>query len=143
MKKLFFTLLFTALLFSCSSDDDNSQKSIEETVLEGSWLFQRLGEACDNDYDLEAGDPYAFKFLENNTIEFEDPGYLSSSMYTIDGNNLTLETIYTLPSGSKRKFVGNYTFSEDTGNFTGTNTFTAYNDTETQWTCQGTTSISR
>lgn len=145
MKKLLTALVFGILLVACSSDDDNNEtKSLNDIVLEESWLFQRLGETCSNDYDLEAGDPYEFKFLEDNTVEFTDPGYLTSSSYSIDGNELVLETIYTIPSnGSKRKFVGTYIYSEDTEVFTGTNTFIAYDEDEIFWTCEGTTSIYR
>lgn len=143
MKILFYALLSSILLVSCSSDDDNQSKSLEEKIIEGSWFFQRHGEVCSNGLDLAEGDPYEFRFLSDNTVEFTDPGYLTSSSYIVNGNELILETIYTLPSGSKRKFIGNYIFSENDENFTGDNTFTAYNDIETLWICEGTTSIYR
>ncbi|WP_430408424.1 hypothetical protein [Kordia sp.] len=146
MKKLCYFLLIGILFISCSSDDNqnnNPAQSLDEIILENSWFFQRHGEICSNGFDLDAGDPYEFRFLSNNTVEFTDPGYLTSSSYELNGNQLTLETIYTLPSGSMRKFIGNYTYSEINENFTGDSTFTAYNDTETLWTCDGTSSVFR
>jgi hypothetical protein len=143
MKNLFYFLFFSLFIVSCSTDDINEVKSLEERLLQDSWFFQRHGEVCSNGYDLGEGDAYEFKFLPDNTVEFIDPGYLTSSSYVLNGNELTLETIYTLPSGDKRKFIGNYIFSENTTRFTGNNTFVAYDENETHWTCEGTTSIFR
>jgi len=146
MKKVFPYLFIAIFAISCSSDDDNNtdtQQPLSERILEGSWFFQRNGETCSNGSELSAGAPFDFRFLTNNTVEFTDPGFLTSSSYQLNGNQLTLETIYTLPSGNLRRFVGNYNYSEDTNNFTGVSTFTAYNDTETFWTCNGTSNIFR
>ena len=143
MKKIILSIILGILVISCSSDDNNETKSLDEKILEGSWNFQRHGEVCSNGFDLGEGDPYEFRFLANNTVGFTNPGYLTSSYYELTENELIIETIYTLPSGSKRKFIGNYIFSESNENFTGINTFTAYNDNETLWTCEGTTSVFR
>ncbi|MCF8716273.1 hypothetical protein JM658_15690 [Joostella atrarenae] len=143
MRRIFLPLIIGLLLISCSSDDDNQTISLDKQILEDSWNFQRHGEVCSEGFDLEEGAPFEFRFLADNTIEFTDPGYLTSSYYELIGNELTLETVYTLPSGSKRKFIGNYTYSESNENFTGTNSFTAYNDDEILWACEGTTSIFR
>ena len=142
MKKSFLILILGILISSCSSNDDNTETmSLEEKILEGSWNFQRHGEICSNGYDLDESPSFVFRFLNDNTVEFTDPGYLTDSYYELNGNELTLETTYTLPSGSTRKFVGNYVYSENNENFSGTNTFNAYDDGETLWTCNGTTSI--
>ncbi|MFD2697807.1 hypothetical protein ACFSQ0_07365 [Mesonia sediminis] len=142
MKKNFLTLILGILIISCSSNDDNTETmSLEEKILEGTWNFQRHGEVCSNGFDLGEGNAYEFRFLTDNTVDFTDPGYLTSSHYELNGNELILETTYTLPSGSTREFIGNYIYSENNGNFTGTNTFNAYDDGETLWTCNGTTSI--
>ena len=143
MKKLLYILLCGSLFVSCSSDDSEPQKKPEEIILEDTWFFQRHGEVCSNGSDLKEGDPYKFRFLSDNTVDFTDPGYLTSSSYTLNGNSLALELIYELPSGSLRKFTGNYTYSEVNSNFTGNSIFTAYNETETLWTCEGTSSIFR
>lgn len=146
MKKIYCYFLIGLLTISCSSDDNNSTntaQSLEDRILEASWFFQRNGEICSNGNDLEAGDLFEFRFLANNTLDFTDPGYLTSSVYELIGNQLKLETIYTLPSGNLRRFIGNYTYSETNDNFSGTSTFTAYNETETFWTCNGTSSIFR
>ena len=142
MKKSFLILILGILISSCSSNDDNTETmSLEEKILEGSWNFQRHGEICSNGYDLDESPSFVFRFLNDNTVEFTDPGYLTDSYYELNGNELTLETTYTLPSGSTREFVGNYVYSENDENFSGTNTFNAYDDGETLWTCNGTTSI--
>ena len=142
MKKHFLTFMLTILIISCSSDDDNFKSmSLQERIQEGTWNFQRHGEICSEGFGLEAGDAYEFRFLSNNTLDFTDPGYLTNSHYELNGNELIVETTYTLPSGSTREFIGNYIFSENDGDFTGTNTFNAYLDGETLWTCDGTTSI--
>lgn len=143
MKPLFYFFLFGIFLFSCSSDDDNQNKNLDERILEGSWYFQRHGEICSNGNNLAEGIPYEFKFLSNKTLEFTDPGYLTNSSYNLDGNQLTLETIYTLPLGSFRKFIGYYTYSEVNDTFIGNSTFSAYTETETLWTCEGNCSIFR
>ncbi|WP_289044344.1 hypothetical protein [uncultured Olleya sp.] len=46
----------------------------------------------------------------------------------MNANELTLETTYTLPSGSTRVFIGKYVYSKTEGNVTGTKTFTAYDN---------------
>ena len=135
-------LLLTIIIISCSSNEEDSETiTLNEKILESSWNFQRHGEICSDDFDLEEGPSFEFKFLSDNTVEFVDPGYLTDSYYELNENELTLETTYTLPSGSIRIFIGNYIYSESEENFTGTNTFSAYNDNETLWTCEGTTSI--
>ncbi|WP_435315095.1 hypothetical protein [Cellulophaga fucicola] len=141
MKKLLCALVCGLLLVSCSSDDDNTTKTLEEKIAEDSWYFQRHGETCSNDFDLQEGGLFELRFLPDNTLEFTEPGYLTSSSYMLNGEELTVTTVYTLPSGSTREFVGNYEYSAETDSFTGNNTFTAYRDTETLWTCQGTASI--
>jgi hypothetical protein len=142
MKKNFLTLIIGIIIISCSSnEDDNETMSLEENILESTWNFQRHGEICSNGFDLGDGGAYEFRFLNDNTVEFTDPGYLTSSYYELNENELTLETTYTLPSGSTREFIGNYVYSENEENFSGTNTFNAYDDGETLWTCEGTTSI--
>lgn len=141
MKHIFLNILLLILVISCVSDDKEEILSLNEKILVGSWNFQRHGETCSNGFNLDEGGAYQFIFLKDNTVSFNIPGYLTSSYYELTENILILETIYTLPSGSKRKFVGNYIFSEVDESFKGSNTFTAYNDTETLWTCEGTTSI--
>ena len=142
MKRIFLHIIIGILATSCTSEDSNEKLNLNEKILEGSWNFQRHGETCSNGFDLGEGDAYEFKFLTNNTILFTDPGYLTSSHYELIGNKLTLETIYTLPSGNTRKFVGNYIYSESNNFFSGINTFNAYNNNdEILWTCDGTTSI--
>ncbi|MEL0650470.1 hypothetical protein V6246_03490 [Algibacter sp. TI.3.09] len=145
MKKLILFIILGGLIMSCSSDDNNETKSLDEQILEDSWNFQRHGETCSGDFELGEGPAFEFIFLADQTIEFTDPGYLTSSYYELNGNTLIIETIYTLPSGSKRKFTGNYLYSETDDNFTGTNTFIAYDDDEndTEWTCEGTASVFR
>ena len=41
------------LVMSCSSFDDNEAKSLDEQILEDSWNFQRHGETCSGDFELE------------------------------------------------------------------------------------------
>jgi len=142
MKTKLLFIVLGALFFSCSSNDDDAETTtLEEQILEDTWNFQRHGEICSNGFDLDEGPSFEFTFLNDNTVEFTDPGYLTSSYYEINGNELTLETTYTLPSGSTRVFIGNYEYSESNEIFTGTNTFSAYDEGETLWTCDGTTSI--
>jgi hypothetical protein len=142
MKKLLYITLLAFLSFSCSSDDTVEEESLNYTILKDTWYFQRLGEICDG-YEFEASDPFEFTFLSDNTVDFTDPGYLTSSNYTLIDDQLTLETTYTLPSGDTRVFIGNYTYSEETITFNGTSTFSAYSGTELLWGCEGTCTIFR
>lgn len=143
MKKNFLPLILGVLLISCSSNDVSETMSLEEKILEGTWYFQRHGETCSYGAYYDEGDAYEFRFLSDNTVQFIDPGSLTSSHYELNENRLTLKTIYTLTSGSTREFIGNYTYSESERSFIGTNTFDAYRDDQTIWTCSGTTSIFR
>ena len=143
MKSTLSFLLLSFIIISCSTNNTSQEEDLASLILEDSWFFQRHGETCSNGSDLDERDAYEFRFLSNNTVDFNDPGYLTSSSYTLNGNQLTLETIYRLPSGSMRRFEGNYTYSSANKTFTGNSTFTAYTNTETFWTCTGPCSVFR
>lgn len=131
MKRTILTLVLVIIIISCSSNnDDYETKTLQEQMLENSWYFQRHGETCSNGLDLGEGAAYEFRFLTDSTVEFTDPGYFTTSHYQLIGNELILETTYTLPSGTTRKFFGNYMYSESDEAFLGTNTFNAYDNNE-------------
>lgn len=126
--------------------DNNCNGEIDElSILGKKWLFQRHeSTSCSNGGSLGGGDPYEFSFLEDNTVSFTEPGSLTSSSYTIVNNNLTLEMIYTTQV-RRYKFVGNYVYSENNQNFSGSYIYYSYDglelDAEVSSSCEGLTDI--
>ena len=126
--------------------DNNCNGDVDELdILGKKWFFQRHeSTSCSNGGSLGGGAPYEFSFLEDNTVDFTEPGNLTSSSYTITENNLTLEMIYTTQV-RRYKFVGTYTYSENNQNFTGTFIYYSYEgldpDAEILSSCEGPTDI--